>query len=40
MRHFLHLPLPPPDEIPGLNGEQLAPPVERLDPIAYHFTEF
>ncbi|KAJ7684702.1 putative cyclic AMP-dependent protein kinase catalytic subunit [Mycena polygramma] len=40
-RHFLHLPLPPPDEMPGLIREEQPPPVsERFDPIAYQFLEF
>ena len=40
-RHFLHLPLPPLDEVPGLVQEeaQLAPH-QRLDPIDYQFLEF
>ncbi|KAF7295302.1 hypothetical protein MIND_01069500 [Mycena indigotica] len=40
-RHFLHLPLPRAEEMPGLMREELQPPVhERFDPIAYHFVEF
>ncbi|KAF7322520.1 hypothetical protein HMN09_00030500 [Mycena chlorophos] len=40
-RHFLHLPLPPTEEMPGLLREEELPPVhERFDPIAYHFLEF
>ncbi|KAJ7074211.1 cAMP dependent protein kinase [Mycena amicta] len=40
-RHFLHLPLPPAEEMPGLIREEEQPPVhERFDPIAYHFLEF
>ncbi|KAJ6500451.1 putative cyclic AMP-dependent protein kinase catalytic subunit [Mycena sanguinolenta] len=40
-RHFLHLPLPPPDEMPGLIREEQPPPVsERFDPINYQFLEF
>ncbi|KAJ7445758.1 putative cyclic AMP-dependent protein kinase catalytic subunit [Mycena galericulata] len=40
-RHFLHLPLPPADEMPGLIREEQPPPVhERFDPIAYQFLEF
>ncbi|KAJ7582579.1 putative cyclic AMP-dependent protein kinase catalytic subunit [Mycena floridula] len=40
-RHFLHLPLPPRAEIPGLVKDE--PPAtvnQRLDPIAYHFADF
>lgn len=40
-RHFLHLPLPPAEEMPGLIREEQPPSVhERFDPIAYHFLEF
>ncbi|KAF7311607.1 hypothetical protein MKEN_01063700 [Mycena kentingensis (nom. inval.)] len=40
-RHFLHLPLPPAEEMPGLIREEKPLPVqERFDPIAYHFLEF
>ncbi|CAA7267935.1 unnamed protein product [Cyclocybe aegerita] len=40
-RHFLHLPLPPPDEIPGLTGQERNSTFQqRFDPIAYQFLEF
>lgn len=40
-RHFLHLPLPPPDEIPGLTGrERHSTFQQRFDPVAYQFMEF
>nr|AIO05495.1 protein kinase A2 [Hypsizygus marmoreus] len=40
-RHFLHLPLPPPEEIPGLiREEQPLALHQRFDPIAYQFLEF
>ncbi len=40
-RHFLHLPLPSPDEIPGLSGqEQDQTFQERFDPVSYQFLEF
>ncbi|KAF5387072.1 hypothetical protein D9615_001675 [Tricholomella constricta] len=40
-RHFLHLPLPPADEMPGLiKEEQPLALHQRFDPIAYQFLEF
>ncbi|KAF9532350.1 kinase-like domain-containing protein [Crepidotus variabilis] len=40
-RHFLHLPLPPADEIPGLTGEGRNSTFEQqFDPISYQFLEF
>ena len=40
-RHFLHLPLPPAEEMPGLVREEVPPAVyQRFDPMAYHFLEF
>lgn len=40
-RHFLHLPLPPPEEIPGFLREEQPPALhQRFDPIAYQFLEF
>ncbi|KAF8078132.1 cAMP dependent protein kinase [Lyophyllum atratum] len=40
-RHFLHLPLPPQDEMPGLiKEEQPLALHQRFDPIAYQFLEF
>ncbi|KAF5330375.1 hypothetical protein D9619_005876 [Psilocybe cf. subviscida] len=40
-RHFLHLPLPPPEEIPGLTGQETHSTFQqRFDPIAYQFLEF
>lgn len=40
-RHFSHLPLPPPEEIPGLIKEEQPPALQqRFDPIAYQFMEF
>ncbi|KAF9036896.1 putative cyclic AMP-dependent protein kinase catalytic subunit [Hymenopellis radicata] len=40
-RHFLHLPLPPAGEMPGLIQEEQPPPLQdRFDSIAYQFLEF
>ncbi|TFK67914.1 kinase-like protein [Pluteus cervinus] len=40
-RHFLHLPLPPPEEMPGLISEEQPPPLQqRFDPVSYQFLEF
>jgi serine/threonine protein kinase len=40
-RHFLHLPLPPPEEIPGLTQPARSSTIQqRFDPIAYQFLEF
>jgi len=40
-RHFLHLPLPSPDEIPGLSGhEQDSTFQQRFDPVSFQFLEF
>ncbi|KAF9072960.1 kinase-like domain-containing protein [Rhodocollybia butyracea] len=39
-RHFLHLPFPPAEEIPGLIKEESMSPLQRFDPIAYQFLEF
>ncbi|KJA18599.1 hypothetical protein HYPSUDRAFT_144816 [Hypholoma sublateritium FD-334 SS-4] len=40
-RHFLHLPLPPSEEIPGLSGQERHSTFQqRLDPIAFQFLEF
>ncbi|KAF9567621.1 kinase-like protein [Agrocybe pediades] len=40
-RHFLHLPLPAPEEIPGLTGQERNSTFQqRFDPIAYQFLEF
>lgn len=40
-RHFLHLPLPPAEEIPCLIREEKPPALhQRFDPIAYQFLEF
>jgi len=40
-RHFLHLPLPPSEEIPGLTGQERNSTFQqRFDPIAYQFLEF
>ncbi|KAL0947367.1 hypothetical protein HGRIS_013483 [Hohenbuehelia grisea] len=40
-RHFLHLPSPSLDEMPGLLREETAPALQqRFDPIAYQFLEF
>jgi serine/threonine protein kinase len=40
-RHFLHLPLPAAEEMPGLFIEERPPPLhQRFDPIAYQFLEF
>jgi len=40
-RHFLHLPIPPVDEMPGLiKEEQPLALHQRFDPIAYQFLEF
>ena len=40
-RHFLHLPLPPSEEIPGLTQrERNSTFQQRFDPIAYQFLEF
>jgi len=40
-RHFLHLPLPSPDEIPGLSGRERDYTFQqRFDPISYQFLEF
>ncbi|KIK63696.1 hypothetical protein GYMLUDRAFT_162309 [Collybiopsis luxurians FD-317 M1] len=38
-RHFLHLPFPPAEEIPGLMKEE-PPSIPRFDPVAYQFLEF
>jgi hypothetical protein len=41
MRHFLHLPHPPAEEIPGLLRDERPPSLhERFDPVAYQFMEF
>jgi protein kinase A len=40
-RHFLHLPFPPVEEMPGLVKEEQPPLLQqRFDPIAYQFLEF
>lgn len=40
-RHFLHLPFPSVEEMPGLIHEEQPPPLQqRLDPSAYQFLEF
>jgi serine/threonine protein kinase len=40
-RHFLHLPLPPSEEIPGLTGQERNSTFQqRFDPIAFQFLEF
>ncbi|TBU65995.1 cAMP dependent protein kinase [Dichomitus squalens] len=40
-RNFSHLPLPPPDEIPGLIREERPPSIQqRFDSVAYQFLEF
>ncbi|KIY43677.1 Pkinase-domain-containing protein [Fistulina hepatica ATCC 64428] len=41
MRHFLHIPTPAREEMPGLFREETPPPLEQqFDPIAYQFLEF
>ncbi|EIW85381.1 cyclic AMP-dependent protein kinase catalytic subunit [Coniophora puteana RWD-64-598 SS2] len=41
MRHFLHLPYPSLDDMPGIHGEENPPTVhQRFDPCAYQFLEF
>ncbi|TRM62729.1 putative cyclic AMP-dependent protein kinase catalytic subunit [Schizophyllum amplum] len=40
-RHFLRLPLPPKEDMPGLYNEEQPPALEqRFDPTAYQFLEF
>jgi len=40
-RHFLNLPFPPLEEMPGLLGEEPPLPLqEQFDPMAFHFLEF
>jgi len=41
-RHFLHLPFPPMEEMPGLDKEeeQPLPLQQRFEPTAYQFLEF
>ncbi|KII88714.1 hypothetical protein PLICRDRAFT_111376 [Plicaturopsis crispa FD-325 SS-3] len=40
-RHFLHLPLPPAGDMPGLVMEERPPSLhQRFDPVAYQFLEF
>jgi hypothetical protein len=41
MRHFLHLPLPSLDDMPGLAMEESPPPLhQRFEPTTYQFFEF